>query len=43
MTKTELNKTELKKYRNMLEAKQAELEQFIRKREGIAIESGRAG
>jgi DnaK suppressor protein len=38
MTKTELNKTELKKYRNMLEAKQAELEQFIRKREGIAIE-----
>jgi DnaK suppressor protein len=38
MTKTELNKTELKKYRNMLEAKQAELEQFIRNREGIAIE-----
>jgi len=38
MIKTELNKTELKKYRNMLEAKQAELEQFIRNREGIAIE-----
>jgi DnaK suppressor protein len=38
MTKTELSKTELKKYRNMLEAKQAELEQFIRNREGIAIE-----
>jgi DnaK suppressor protein len=38
MTKTELNKTEVKKYRNMLEAKQAELEQFIRNREGIAIE-----
>jgi RNA polymerase-binding transcription factor len=38
MTKTELNKTELKKYRNMLEAKQAELELFIRNREGIAIE-----
>jgi DnaK suppressor protein len=38
MTKTELNNTELKKYRNMLEAKHAELEQFIRKREGIAIE-----
>jgi DnaK suppressor protein len=38
MTKTELNKNELKKYRTMLEAKQAELEQFIRNREGIAIE-----
>jgi DnaK suppressor protein len=38
MTKTELNKSELKKYRNILEAKQAELEQFIRNREGIAIE-----
>ena len=37
-TKTELNTTELKKYCNLLEAKQAELEQFIRKREGIAIE-----
>ena len=39
MTQAELNKPELKKYRNMLEAKQAELEQFIRKREGIAIET----
>src|SRR5436305_5731795 len=38
MTKTEMNKTEVKKYRNMLEAKQAELEQFIRNREGITIE-----
>ena len=38
MTKTEMSKTELKKYRTMLEAKQAELEQFIRNREGIAIE-----
>jgi DnaK suppressor protein len=38
MTKTELNKIDLKKYRNMLEAKQAELEQFIRNREGITIE-----
>src|SRR6516225_11929412 len=38
MTKTELNKSELKKYRNILEAKQAELELFVRNREGIAIE-----
>ncbi len=38
MTKTELSKTDVKKYRNTLEAKQAELEQFIRNREGITIE-----
>lgn len=33
-----MTKTELNKYRNTLEAKQAELEQFIRNREGITIE-----
>jgi DnaK suppressor protein len=33
-----MTKTELNKYRNILQAKQAELEQFIRNREGIAIE-----
>jgi DnaK suppressor protein len=33
-----MTKTELNKYRNMLEAKQAELENFMRNREGIAIE-----
>ncbi len=33
-----MTKTELNKYRNMLEDKQAELEQFMRNREGITIE-----
>ncbi len=33
-----MTKTELNKYRNILEAKQAELEQFIRNREAITIE-----
>ena len=33
-----MTKTDLTKYRNMLEAKQAELEQFMRNREGITIE-----
>src|SRR3974377_217949 len=33
-----MTKTELNKYKNTLLAKQAELEQFIRNREGIAIE-----
>ena len=33
-----MTKTELTKYRNILLAKQAELEQFIRNREGITIE-----
>ncbi len=33
-----MTKTELNKYRNMLEAKQAELEHFMRNREGITIE-----
>jgi DnaK suppressor protein len=33
-----MTKSELKKYRETLEAKQAELEAFVRNREGIAIE-----
>jgi DnaK suppressor protein len=33
-----MTKTELNKFRNILEAKQTELEQFVRNREGIAIE-----
>lgn len=33
-----MTKTELNKYKEMLEAKQAELAQFIRNREGITIE-----
>jgi DnaK suppressor protein len=33
-----LTKIELNKYRNMLEAKQAELVQLVRNRDGIAIE-----
>src|SRR5258708_21129612 len=33
-----MTKTELSKYRKILLAKQAELEQFIRNREGITIE-----
>src|ERR1051325_6830698 len=33
-----MTKTELSKYKNILEAKQAELEQLVRNREGIAIE-----
>src|SRR6202047_5581184 len=33
-----MTKTELNKFRNILEAKQADLEQFVRNRDGIAIE-----
>ena len=33
-----MTKTELSKYKNILVAKQAELEQLVRNREGIAIE-----
>ena len=33
-----MTKTELNKYRNILEAKKDELEAFVRNREGIAIE-----
>ncbi len=33
-----MTKTELKKFREILETKQAELETFVRNREGIAIE-----
>ena len=33
-----MTKTELKKFREFLEAKQSELEAFVRNREGIAIE-----
>ena len=33
-----MTKSELNKFKNILEAKQAELEQFVRNREGIAIE-----
>src|SRR5438477_12786542 len=33
-----MTKSELNKYRNVLEAKQAELVQLVRNREGIAIE-----
>jgi len=33
-----MTKSELKKFKETLEAKQAELEQFVRNREGIAIE-----
>src|SRR5260370_25240243 len=33
-----MTKSELNKFRNILEAKQAELAQFVRNREGIAIE-----
>jgi len=33
-----MKKIELKKYRNLLEAKQAELAQLVRNRDGIAIE-----
>src|SRR5579871_4662736 len=33
-----MTKNELKKFRHILEAKQAELEAFVRNREGIAIE-----
>src|SRR5215468_7275867 len=33
-----MTKTELNKYKHILEAKQAELEAFVRNREGIAIE-----
>jgi DnaK suppressor protein len=33
-----MTKTELNKYRNILQTKQAELEHFIRNREGITIE-----
>ena len=33
-----MTKSELNKYRNILEAKQAELEQLVRNRDGIAIE-----
>ena len=33
-----MTKNELKKFRETLEAKRAELEQFVRNREGIAIE-----
>jgi DnaK suppressor protein len=33
-----MTKIELKKYRNLLEAKQAELAQLVRNRDGIAIE-----
>src|SRR5262252_4850875 len=33
-----MTKTELNKFKNTLEAKQAELEQFVSNREGIAIE-----
>src|SRR5882672_9471168 len=33
-----MTKSELNKYRNVLEAKQAELVQFVSNREGIAIE-----
>src|SRR6266581_3087957 len=35
---TEMTKSELNKYRNVLEAKRAELVQLVRNREGIAIE-----
>src|SRR5450631_4203001 len=34
----EMTKSELKKFREILEARQAELELFVRNREGIAIE-----
>jgi DnaK suppressor protein len=33
-----MTKSEINKYKNILEAKQAELEAFVRNREGIAIE-----
>src|SRR5271154_568386 len=33
-----MTKSELNKFRNILEAKQAELEQLVRNRDGIAIE-----
>ncbi len=33
-----MTKSELNKFKNILEAKQAELEAFVRNREGIAIE-----
>jgi DnaK suppressor protein len=33
-----MTKSELNKYKSILEAKQAELEQFVRNREGLAIE-----
>ena len=33
-----MTKSELNKYKNILEAKQAELEQLVRNRDGIAIE-----
>ena len=33
-----MTKSELNKFRNILETKQAELAQFVRNREGIAIE-----
>jgi DnaK suppressor protein len=36
--KAEMTKSELNKYRNVLEAKQAELVHMIRNRDGIAIE-----
>jgi DnaK suppressor protein len=36
--KAEMTKSELNKYRNVLEAKQAELLRMIRNRDGIAIE-----
>jgi DnaK suppressor protein len=35
---TEMTKSELNKYRNVLQAKQAELAQLVRNRDGIAIE-----
>src|SRR6202163_1422623 len=35
---TEMTKNELNKYRNVLEAKQSELVQLVRNRDGIAIE-----
>src|SRR5580700_2847040 len=37
---TEMTKSELNKYRNVLETKQAELVQLVRKRDGIAIQKG---
>jgi len=36
--KAEMTKSELNKYRNVLEAKKAELVQLVRNRDGIAIE-----
>jgi len=37
-----MTKSELNKFRNVLEAKQSELVQLVRNRDGIAIEKSRA-